>query len=80
MNLELIQKLQKCCEREAALRKRVYPKFIISGKMTKATADEEIKLMQLAAACFEKIYKGNVPKNVQQSLFTTSNDVSENKS
>lgn len=69
MNLDLIQKLQKCCEREAALRKRVYPKFIMSGKMTKAAADEEIKLMQLAAKCFEKIYTGHAPKSVQQSLF-----------
>ncbi|MBQ9149835.1 hypothetical protein IJX73_02780 [bacterium] len=68
MNLEMIEKLKKCCAREAELRKKVYPKFISTGKMTQQEAEEEIKLMQIAAACFDKILKGNAPE-IQQQLF-----------
>ena len=72
MNLEMIKKLKICCSREAELRKKVYPKFILSGKMSSKEAKEEIKLMQIAAACFDKILKGNAPE-IQQQLFNTNN-------
>lgn len=71
MDFETIKKLKNCCAREAVMREKVYPRFIASGKMTQEKADEEIKLMQLAAACFNKIYQGNAPPEVQQALFDT---------
>ena len=71
MDLETIKKLKDCCAREAALRVNVYPKWVASGRMTQEKADEEIKLMQIAAACFNKILQGNAPPEVQQSLFDT---------
>ena len=70
MNIETIEKLKKCCEREAQLRKNVYPKWVASGKMTQEEADNEIRLMFLAAACFNKILKGEA-KEVQNKLFNT---------
>lgn len=70
MDIETIRKLKECCAREAALRVNVYPKWVAARKMTQEKADEEIRLMQLAAACFNKILKGNAPE-VQQSLFDT---------
>ena len=70
MDFETIRKLKECCAREAALRVNVYPKWVAARKMTQEKADEEIRLMQLAAACFNKILKGNAPE-VQQTLFDT---------
>ena len=35
-------------EREVALRKRVYPRWVAAGKMTKAKADRQIAVMQSA--------------------------------
>ena len=68
MDIETIRKLKECCAREAALRKNVYPKWVNSGKMTQEKADEEIYLMQLAAASFNKILQGKAPE-IQQTLF-----------
>ena len=70
MDFKTIKKLKDCCAREAALRKNVYPKWVATGKMTQEKADEEIRLMQIAAACFNKILQGKAPE-VQQSLFDT---------
>lgn len=70
MDFETIKKLKDCCAREAALRERVYPKWVTTGKMPKEKADEEIRLMKLAAACFNKILQGKAPE-VQQQLFDT---------
>ena len=60
MDFETIRKLKDCCAREAALRVNVYPKWVKAGKMTQEKADEEIRLMQIAATCFNKILKGNI--------------------
>lgn len=68
MDFETIKKLEDCCSREAALRANVYPKFIASGRMTKENAAEEIRLMRLAAACFNKLLEGEAP-DVQKQLF-----------
>jgi signal recognition particle subunit SEC65 len=35
-----------CVRREIALRKRVYPRWVESGRMKKETADREIDCMQ----------------------------------
>jgi len=68
MDIETIKKLKDCCAREAALRVNVYPKWVAAEKMTKEKAEEEIHLMKLAAACFNKILEGKAPE-VQQQLF-----------
>lgn len=39
-----------CVEREVAMRRRVYVRFIESGKMTKAQAEEEIAAMTAVLA------------------------------
>lgn len=71
MDFETIRKLKECGSREAALRERVYPKWVAAGKMQQEKADEEIRLMRLAAACFNKILEGKAPE-VQQQLFDTT--------
>lgn len=71
MDFETIRKLKECCSREATLRERVYPKWVAVGKMQQEKADEEIRLMRLAAACFNKILEGKAPE-VQQQLFDTT--------
>jgi hypothetical protein len=35
-----------CVDRELALRRRVYPRWVAAGRMTQAKADREIELMQ----------------------------------
>jgi hypothetical protein len=49
--------MQKCCEREAQLRKRVYPKLIAEGKMKPEVAQHEFAMMQAAAAVFARLAK-----------------------
>jgi hypothetical protein len=39
-----------CVKREIAMRLRVYPKFIISGKMKSTEADHQIAAMQAVLA------------------------------
>ena len=36
----------KCVERELALRRNVYPKWVAQGKMTQAAAQKEIQIME----------------------------------
>jgi hypothetical protein len=38
-----------CVERELTMRRRVYPRWIEAGKMTKAKADAEIRAMEAVA-------------------------------
>lgn len=45
----------KCCERELAMRKRVYPKWIASGKMTHREARYEIDVMTEIAADYQRL-------------------------
>lgn len=35
-----------CAQREVGMRKRVYPKWVVSGKMQQSKADEEIATME----------------------------------
>lgn len=37
-----------CVEREIALRKRVYPRWVAAGRMTQDKADREIQTMEAA--------------------------------
>lgn len=44
-----IPELAKCARREAAMRKRVYPKWVDSGRMTQSAADHETDCMEAIA-------------------------------
>lgn len=39
----------ECVEREITMRRRVYPRWVEAGKMTKAKADAEIRTMEAVA-------------------------------
>lgn len=47
--------LRRCCERELALRERVYPKRVADGRMTQEKADLEITLMKGCVEIFTKL-------------------------
>ena len=47
--------LAKACDREAAMRRRVYPRWVADRRMNPATADKEIALMEAAAAHFREL-------------------------
>lgn len=53
MTVDFTPKLEKqiaCVEREIAMRKRVYPRLIESGRMKPGTASREIELMNAVLA------------------------------
>lgn len=41
-----LQEQIRCVERELALRKRVYPRFVLTGKMSAPKADQELACME----------------------------------
>jgi len=47
----------KCIEREIALRRRVYPKWIASGKLKQEKADREIAVMEAIAVDYRAAVK-----------------------
>ena len=47
--------LAKACEREIAMRRRVYPRWVADRRMNPVTADKEIALMEAAAAHFRAL-------------------------
>jgi hypothetical protein len=47
------EELHKCANHELAQRRRVYPRLVAAGKMTKADADREIAMMSEIAEYFE---------------------------
>ncbi len=44
-----------CVKREVAMRKRVYPRWIATGKMTKEDADRQTATMEAVAATLEDL-------------------------
>lgn len=44
----------KCVRREIGLRKRVYPRWVESGRLTQAKADAEIAAMKAVLATLER--------------------------
>ena len=44
--------------REITMRRRVYPRWVLSGKMTQAKADGEIAVMEQIAADYERQVEG----------------------
>lgn len=40
----------ECAERELRQRQRVYPRWVVDGRMTQAFADRQIAIMQAIAA------------------------------
>jgi hypothetical protein len=49
-----IQEQLKCAQREAAMRRNVYPKWIAARRMTQEKADAEIAAMEAIAATLER--------------------------
>lgn len=47
-----------CVTRELNMRRRVYPRWVESGKMTQAKADHEIRVMEAIAADYERQVHG----------------------
>mgnify|MGYP003396328822 CR=1 FL=1 len=45
----------KCVQRELALRKRVYPRFVAGEKITQEVADEEIAVMTAVLATLKSL-------------------------
>ncbi len=43
-----------CVQREIAMRKRVYPRWVAAGRMAKAKADREIAIMEAIAEDYRK--------------------------
>lgn len=44
-----------CVQRELALRKRVYPRWVLAGKMTQEKADRETALMEEIVEDYRRI-------------------------
>ena len=49
---------RQCAEREAKMRERVYPRWVASGRMTKAQADKELATMREIAEDYRKLEAG----------------------
>ena len=47
----------ECVQRELALRKRVYPRRVATGKMTQPLADRQLALMEAIVADYEPLAK-----------------------
>jgi hypothetical protein len=64
MSEPTLSDLAKCARREAAMRRRVYPRWIDNGKMTQDQADHE-------TACMDAIAKllSDMEQKEQPSLF-----------
>ena len=48
--METLHDMAACAEREVRMRRRVYPRWVESGRMTAAQAEREIALMDAIAA------------------------------
>lgn len=46
-----------CVERELALRRRVYPRWVTTGKLTEGKANAEIKGMQAVLDTLRAVYQ-----------------------
>lgn len=60
------EELAQCARREAAMRKRVYPKWVETHKMSREKSKKEIEMMEEIANHFELLQR-NQP--TQKSLF-----------
>lgn len=50
--------LRQCAAREAAMRRRVYPRWVDQKRMTQAQADRETQLMEAIESHFAELAKG----------------------
>jgi len=55
----------RCVQRELKMRRRVYPRFVASGKMSVVTSDYEIKTMEAIEAVFRTLVDAE-----QRNLFS----------
>ena len=67
--MKTINELIVCAVQELAMRRRVYPNFILRGKMTKTKSDHEIE-------CMERIAK--VLKNLEDENWLSQRSHSQN--
>ena len=68
IDFNLLQELINCAKREVALRYKVYPRLVASGKMPQQQADKEKAWMYAIQKALQKIYDGNAPIPVQTSF------------
>ncbi len=68
IDFELLQEMINCAKREVALRYKVYPRLVASGKLTQTQADKEKALMYAIQKALQKIYDGTAPIPVQTSF------------
>ena len=68
IDFNLLQELINCAKREVALRYKVYPRLVASGKLTQTQADKEKALMYAIQKALQKIYDGTAPIPVQTSF------------
>ncbi len=71
-NQAAIERFITCITRELKIRKTVYPKWVIAGRLKSETAKFEIDTMQDILEYFEKEYELITPK-VQTTLFDKEN-------
>ena len=68
IDFDLLQEMINCAKREVALRYKVYPRLVASGKLTAKQAEKEKALMYSIQKALQKIYDGTAPLPVQQSF------------
>lgn len=61
MNISIRDQI-KCVEREVGIRKAIYPRQVISGKMTTGQKDREIELMQAVLATLRMVERTHLDK------------------
>lgn len=71
-NIETLKRFIACINRELTMRRKVYPKWIIAGRLKSDTAAREINTMQEILNYFTNEYEQKCPK-VQMTLFDNTN-------
>jgi hypothetical protein len=57
-----LEEQAKACEREVAMRRRAYPNWVHSGRLTQAKADREIAAMEAAAETLRQLAEAEKAK------------------
>lgn len=68
MNYPLLKEMITSIARECEMRKNVYPKWVVQGRITQEKANREQYLMEQVKGLLTAIYEGNAPEEVQQKL------------
>jgi len=57
-----IERQIACVKREIAMRERVYPRWVDSGKLKQSVADDEINVMKAVLATLQAVKEAKEPK------------------